>query len=85
MKIEFNIVDYLPENGLIINWEPYYKIETEVNNNVIRIMANRDGFISLAKHFMTLALEDVKPGTHLHYDENNSLEPGSNELIIEKI
>ena len=32
---------------------------------------------------MTLAGEE--PGSHIHYDEYNSLEDGSDELIIEKI
>jgi len=86
IKMELEIIDYLPENGLAINWEPQYKIATKViNNDVIRITANRDGLISLAKHLLTLALKEVKPGTHIHYDENNSLDAGSNEMIVEKI
>ena len=30
------------------------------------------------------ALAEETPGSHIHYDEYNSLEEGSSELIIEK-
>jgi hypothetical protein len=40
--------------------------------------------ISLAIHLLTLAQENVPVGSHCHFDEHNSLEHGSKELIIEK-
>jgi hypothetical protein len=39
--------------------------------------------LSLANHLTALA--DGMPGDHIHYDENNALEEGSTELIIERI
>jgi hypothetical protein len=49
----------------------------------VTISANREGLLSLARHFQALA-EGV-PGDHIHYDEYNSLEEGSSALIIERV
>ncbi len=54
-----------------------------VENSEIVISANKEGMLSLAKQLTELA-EGV-PGDHIHYDEHNSLEDGSKELIIERI
>lgn len=47
------------------------------------ISADRQGLLSLSEQLKTLAEE--QPGSHIHYDSFNSLEDGSDELIIEKI
>lgn len=47
----------------------------------MRIAANREGLVSLANNLMALAEES--PGSHIHLAEDNSLEDGSCELIIE--
>ena len=39
--------------------------------------------LSLAKQLTALA--DGAPGDHIHYDEHNSLEEGSAEMIIERV
>ena len=39
-------------------------------------------FFSLQKQLAALA--DAAPGSHIHYDEHNSLEEGSAELIISR-
>ena len=39
--------------------------------------------LSLAKQLMALA--DGVPGDHIHYDDQNSLEEGSTEMIIERV
>ncbi|MGX8704644.1 MAG: Imm32 family immunity protein [bacterium] len=44
--------------------------------------ANREGLLSLANQLSALAEE--APGSHIHFDQYNSLEDGSVELIIEK-
>jgi hypothetical protein len=49
----------------------------------VLINANREGLLSLAGQLAALA--DGVPGDHIHYDEDNSLEEGSAELIIERI
>ena len=67
-------MDLLGEEGFMIS------VGTDRNTVVIR--ANREGLLSLANHMISLAEE--APGSHIHLDENNSLEESSAELIIEK-
>lgn len=64
-------------------WVDGFEIRAVVENNEIVISANREGLLSLAKQFAALA--DSMPGEHIHYDEYNSLEKGSSDLIIERI
>ena len=58
------------------------KVSVDTENNVL-ISANKEGLLSLATQLKALADEDI--GSHIHYDEYNSLEEDSSELIIEKI
>ena len=66
-----------------IEWVNGFEIKTAVKGGEIIISANREGMISLAKQLMALA--DEAPGAHIHYDDQNSLEEGSAEIIIERI
>ena len=66
-----------------IKWKDDFEIRFRINDGTAVISANRDGLLSLAEQLVTLAEEDS--GSHIHYDEYNSLEDGSDELIIEKI
>ena len=66
-----------------IDWIDGFKIMVSVENNEIVISANKEGMMSLAKQLTELA--EGAPGDHIHYDEHNSLEDGSKELIIERI
>ena len=66
-----------------IEWENGFEIETAVENGGIIISASREGLLSLAKQLTALA--EAEPGDHIHYDENNSLEEGSAEMIIERM
>ena len=68
---------------MIMGWIDGFEIRTAVKSNNIVISANREGLLSLAKHLTALA--DGEPGDHVHYDEFNSLEEGSTEIIIERI
>ncbi|MBQ6911551.1 MAG: hypothetical protein IJQ35_05220 [Bacteroidales bacterium] len=66
-----------------IEWVGDFKIEVGLDiDNAVVISANRDGLLSLARQLTTLADESV--GSHIHYDEYNSLEDGSIEMIIAK-
>lgn len=47
------------------------------------INANLEGLLSLAGQLAALA--DGVPGDHIHYDEYNSLEDGSAQLVICKV
>ena len=68
---------------MIVEWVDGFEIKVVIENNDILISANREGLLSLAKHLTALA--NGIPGDHIHYDENNSLEEGSVEMIIERI
>ncbi|MBR4445301.1 MAG: hypothetical protein IKS37_05350 [Solobacterium sp.] len=67
---------------MITEWIDGFEIRAAVKNNSIVISANREGLLSLARHLTALA--EGEPGDHIHYDEYNSLEEGSSEIIIEK-
>ena len=64
-----------------IEWIDGFKIKAVAEDGEIVISANKEGLLSLAKHLTALA--DGRPGDHIHYDVNNSLEDGSTEMIIE--
>lgn len=85
MKIEFSVPDYNVEEGLSYDWEDGFEITAKVEDSGIYIKANRAGLISLARHLLTLAQESVPSGHHMHFDDLNSLEDGSQELVIEKV
>ena len=63
-------------------WVDGFKIRVHIDHNEAVISANREGLLSLSQQLKALAEET--PGSHLHYEENNSLEKGSAGLIIEK-
>ena len=65
-----------------IEWTDGFEIRVHINGNAAVLSANREGLLSLAQQLLALAEE--APGSHIHYDEYNSLEEGSSELIIEK-
>ena len=65
-------------------WEDGHAIKVRVDDSgTVVISANREGLLSLARQLTAMADEEV--GSHIHYDEYNSLEEGSHEMIIEKI
>ena len=66
-----------------IEWVDGFTIKTEANDGEFVISANKEGMLSLAKQLTALAEGEI--GDHIHYDENNSLDEGSAELIIERI
>ena len=67
---------------MMIKWVNGYKIKAVAEKGEIVISANKEGLLSLAQQLMALA--DGEPGDHIHYDESNSLEEGSSDLIIER-
>ena len=77
------LTDWDCEIKMKIEWVDGFKIKAVAKNDKIVISANREGMLSLAKQFAAFA--DGVPGDHIHYDEYNSLEEGSTELIIERI
>ena len=84
MKKEVEIIKYDASKGLQLSWESNYVIEVKKEENEVMIIANNEGLLSLAKHLLTLAQEEVPSGSHIHLDQYNSLESESIDLIIEK-
>jgi len=82
--IKIEIPEYNPERGFEYKWENGFAIKTRINEEVIKITANREGLISLANHLLNLAQDNIPAGYHLHFDKYNALEEDSIELIIEK-
>ncbi len=66
-----------------IEWTDGFEIRVRVDRDSVVVSANREGLLSLAKQLTVLA--EAAPGSHIHYDEYNSLEEGSAELIVERI
>lgn len=67
-----------------IEWEDGHAIRVRVDDgSTVVISANREGLLSLARQLTAMADEEV--GSHIHYDEFNSLDEGSHEMIIERI
>ncbi len=64
-----------------IRWSDGACIMAEIYGETVTMSANRGGLLSLADQLTALAEE--LPGAHIHYDEYDSLEEGSCELIIE--
>ena len=84
MKQEVEIIQYDANKGIQFNWEENFAIEVIKEDGAIIISANNEGLISLARHLLTLAQNEVPVGTHIHLDEYNSLEEGSVDLTIVK-
>jgi hypothetical protein len=67
-----------------VNWEDGFAIRVKAEAGCVLVSANREGLRSLAGILLSLA-EEPRPGTHIHLDAYNSLEDGSDELILEKL
>ncbi len=66
---------------MTIEWADGFEIRVSIDDGTVKISANKEGLLSLAGQLRALA--DMPPGSHIHYDEHNSLEEGSADLIIE--
>ena len=66
-----------------IEWVDGFTIRVRSDSNgTVVVSANREGLLSLAGQLTALA--DAEAGSHIHYDECNSLEEGSSQMLIEK-
>ena len=68
---------------MTINWVDGFEIRVSAEHGEAVISANKEGLLSLAQQLTALAEETA--GSHIHYDEYNSLEERSAELTIEKM
>lgn len=85
MEIKLDIPRYSQTTGLEYNWENGFEIVVKNLPNAVVISANKAGLLSLANHLLNLAQDEVPKGHHMHFDEVNSLEEGSLNLIVEKV
>jgi hypothetical protein len=85
MKIQIEIPDIRQGEGLKAVWEPGFEIFVSIKDDATIISANKAGLISLARHLLVLSLDVFPIGNHWHFDDLNSLEESSSELIINKI
>jgi hypothetical protein len=84
MKVELEVPDYRPEEGIVTEWDPDYEIEVRRDASGVAIRANAAGLRTLARHLITLASSSIPAGSHLHYDDSNGLAKDSVELILER-
>lgn len=66
-----------------VEWKDEFEIRVNIEKDAVVISANKEGLLSLADQLTALA--QAPPGSHIHYDEYNSLEEGSAEMIIERL
>lgn len=81
-NIQISVPEY--NDCLQLEWEYDFKIKVSNQSDTLKIEANKGGLVSLARHLLLLAQEDVPNGSHIHLDEFNSLEDNSIELILSK-
>ena len=86
MITKIEIPKYNPEQGVEFKWQDNYAIKVEITEDrEVLISANKEGLISLATLFLTLAQDSIpSPFGHFHLTEYDSLEEGSSELIVQK-
>lgn len=84
MEIKLEIPEYSPDSGITFKWEPNSSIKIKFEDGKVILMANTEGLISFANHLLNLAQANIPSGYHVHFDQYNSLEDDSIEIIIEK-
>lgn len=84
MEIKICVPDYNPDFGLKFKWEPNFDIDLQCKEGSIILSANKAGLVSLANHLLNLAQDAVPLGYHIHLDDTNALDSGSQELIVQK-
>lgn len=80
--MEVSIPQY--KGYFVFDWMEKFEISCSIDSSCVRIEANKEGLISLARHLLELAQDDVPQYVHFHLDDSNSLDDGSAELIISK-
>lgn len=84
MRHIIEVPDFNPDSGLHATWDDGFEISVRVADQVVTISANASGLRSLARQLLVLAQERTPSGHHFHFDDSNSLEDGSTELVLEK-
>lgn len=74
-------LNHIGDGTMELHWEEGFAIRVRTEGGTAVLSANREGLLSLAAQLT--ALSRATAGSHIHYDAFNSLEDGSDELIIE--
>lgn len=70
--------------GFDFIWEDNSIIKTSINKDVFIVTANKEGLISLGRHLIALAQQNIKDTDYLSFDEFNDLEKGSKRIAFVK-
>lgn len=84
MRYTISLPDVTPGDGLRLVWDDNFSIVVSVNPTEVSVKANRAGLISLARHLLTLARDDVRQGTHVHLTADQEID-SSVDLILERL
>ena len=85
-KVEIEVPYLESGNAILTSWEDNYRLKTSFSFGEFSLRGNREGLITLARHLLTLALNDVGLGAHIHYaDYLDSLEEGDVPFVIAKL
>jgi hypothetical protein len=78
-----DVPEYTAAEGLRFAWDDDARIEvgSDADGSVV-IAANRAGLVTLARHLLTLAQDEVPSGSHLHLEDDTGLEGGSIALVL---
>lgn len=83
MVFHVDVPDY-DGRWIRLKWEDGAMLRVQMSGTEVLVAGNKEGLRSLANHLLNLSQEAVPAGTHVHLDENNSLEEGSAELIVQR-
>lgn len=83
-KVVVEVPEYHPVRGLRLLWDEGFDIEVRVDVSEVVITANREGLLSLARHLLTLAQEEVRAGAHLHLGGGQEI-TSDLELVLERM
>jgi len=83
MRVEISVPQYSRDKDLVVEWEPEPVIRATHQPDGMHVQANRDGCVTLARIFLSLAQDGVPNGVHLHLESSNGLTDDSSPWTIE--
>lgn len=84
MEFVIDIPDSKSSEDFMRTWKEGSELFVDMNYDDFEITGNRNGLISLAAFFMSLAQEGVPDGTSILLTDKNGLSKGSLDLMIIK-
>ncbi|GCE14130.1 Imm32 family immunity protein [Tengunoibacter tsumagoiensis] len=84
-QVTIDVPDYSIWHGVRAIYENEYSISARiVSDNEFVIQADKGGLITLARHLLTLAQDEVPSGAHIHYDNDSNIDDGSVSFVLDK-